>query len=211
MLPVTITMIVSDKVLEWCKPSFVTPLQCAQCTVECIQTHKLNFEHSSYKLSKSWWSDIPTSYSGFTDPNWILCQYLQICRHFLTNACLQFHMFCRQNWSSTVKVCLLNPTNPPPPSPCPTTSNGALPSLSNPRNKTKVNSPRTFRCPVPLSPVLEPVGHLENGGWREIWENGEIFGNRWDPAIWEEGRREISGDGWMGQMNWKGKGFVNEV
>ena len=79
-------MIVSDKVLEWCKPSFVTPLQCAQCTVECNQTHTLNFEHSSYKLSKSWWSDIPTSYSGFTDPNWILCQYLQICRHFLTNA-----------------------------------------------------------------------------------------------------------------------------
>ena len=58
-----ITMIVSDKVLEWCKPSFVTPLQCAQCTVECIQTHKLNFEHSSYKLSKSWWSDIPTPYT----------------------------------------------------------------------------------------------------------------------------------------------------
>ena len=44
--------------------------------------------------------------------------------------------------------------------PCPTPNNGALPSLSNSRNKTKVNSPRTFRCPVPLSPVLEPVGHL---------------------------------------------------
>ena len=202
-------MIVSDKVLEWCKPSFVTPLQCAQCTVECNQTHTLNFEHSSYKLSKSWWSDIPTSYSGFTDPNWILCQYLQICRHFLTNACLQFLMFWRPNWPSTVKVCLLNPTNPPPPSPCPTTSNGALPSLSTPLNRTKVNSPRTFRCPVPLSPVLEPVGHLENGGL--VWDLGK-WGDFWEQVRscnWRRG--EISGDGWMGQQNWKGKGFVNEV
>ena len=60
-----------------------------------------------------------------------------------------------------------------------------LPHPCQSEERSLVHSPRTFRCPVPLSPILEPVGHLEKGvKWKgeicrgvRFWKKkgGEIF------------------------------------
>ena len=133
---------VSDKVLEWSKLSFViihlhnvkciyiyisrntTWMYGLQCKMYLHTT--LNFVQS---LHRCWWTDKSTTYSGYPALNWIWTQHLQVCLHLLRNAGL--------HWLTNASAPWYQSTNKP--------TNVQLYSLS--WNVTTENSDSSFGSP----------------------------------------------------------------